>query len=133
MISESPEGLSFGADVNAAKLLSVASKIQTFTERTSDANLMQEIENLIRESKRIVFLGFAYHSQNLKLIAVDELDKKDMLGTAFNVPKPNLEFIRYSLTQALKIKPRPPLEHGIILEQKRCKDLLNNHSHRLSS
>ncbi|MCA3713503.1 MAG: hypothetical protein IM664_04755 [Phenylobacterium sp.] len=78
-------GVRFG-EKTEANLLSIASEIKTFTERMDDKENIDEIKDAISESKRLVFLGFAYHAQNLNVIKPrkDPLTRK-IYGTAFGI------------------------------------------------
>lgn len=59
----------FGANPDANKLLSIAENIKTFTEGTDpeSSNIVQ-IRNNIKEAKRVVFIGFAFHKSNMELL-----------------------------------------------------------------
>ena len=42
--------------------------LRTYTEQIEDAHLLSEIRSTLANAETIVFLGFAFHRQNLKLI-----------------------------------------------------------------
>ena len=48
--------------------MSLAGNIRTFTERVEEAEQQNAIRDTIRQAQTIVFLGFAFHPLNLKLI-----------------------------------------------------------------
>ena len=67
---DSKDRLTFGIAPDVARLLSLVSKIKTFTENVKDE---AEISNnriiyLIERADRVVFLGFAYHDQNTDIL-----------------------------------------------------------------
>lgn len=66
---QSPEGaVPFGGKTSGATLLSLSSQIKTFTERVEDEAIITEIRQLMSDANIVIFLGFAFHSQNMELI-----------------------------------------------------------------
>ena len=66
---KSEHAIEFGASPNASQLITLAEQIRTFTEGTDPlASDVVAIRNAMRESNVVLFLGFAFHRQNLKLI-----------------------------------------------------------------
>lgn len=63
------EGTPFGSDHEGPNLLSLAGRIKTFTERFEDEAARSEIHTLVLEAETVVFLGFAFHEENVRLIA----------------------------------------------------------------
>jgi len=64
------EGIEFGAEPNANKLLTLAGKIKTFTEGTDPSSSeVDQIRTHIENSAKVVFLGFAFHRLNMELIS----------------------------------------------------------------
>jgi hypothetical protein len=51
--------------VNFAKL---TDKIKTYTEQTADADLIAKLDTEIQRAACIIFLGFAYHDQNMRIL-----------------------------------------------------------------
>lgn len=61
--------MNFGEDPNAEQLLEIAKGIKTFTEGTApDSSEISEIRNCIKNTERLVFLGFAFHELNMELL-----------------------------------------------------------------
>lgn len=48
--------------------LALAKQIKTYTEQVEQESTLFSMQDAIREADCIVFLGFAYHSQNMKLL-----------------------------------------------------------------
>jgi hypothetical protein len=66
---DNAEHISYGEDLtNSKKLLELACKIKTFTERFDEEVVLTTIKKFIQEANTIIFLGFAYHTQNMELI-----------------------------------------------------------------
>jgi hypothetical protein len=125
-------GLNFGAKVSGERLLDISSQIRTFTEQSDENEIIPSIKKEIALAQQIIFLGFAFHRQNLDILSVDQLDKKRIIGTTYGVSEPNTKAIRWEVMQALKIKPSPPLEHDVTLEALVCGKLLENYSRTLA-
>lgn len=65
----SDNSIEYGAEPNSHQLLELASKIKTFTEGTDpNSSDISAIRNGFASSDIVLFLGFAYHRQNLRLI-----------------------------------------------------------------
>jgi hypothetical protein len=61
--------LTFGETPNPRQLISLAQNIKTFTESIEQKNDSNKgIRYLVKQADRIIFLGFAYHDQNLNLL-----------------------------------------------------------------
>ncbi len=59
----------FGGEVSAPRLLDLASQIKTFTEGTDpNSSAITAIRKAMADSQIVMFLGFAFHPQNLALI-----------------------------------------------------------------
>lgn len=73
-------------------------EIQTFTEHSEDAELQQLIHNSVGESELILFLGFAYHKQNLDLLTPETSDRNNrVIGTAYKISDSDTALISRSL------------------------------------
>lgn len=65
----SNNAIEFGATPSAHRLLSLAGQIKTFTEGTNEqSSEVNSIRRNMRESHRLVFLGFAFHKLNLDIL-----------------------------------------------------------------
>ncbi|MGO9171076.1 MAG: hypothetical protein ACLP7P_03815 [Rhodomicrobium sp.] len=132
-------GLSFGARINGEKLLDISSQIRTFTEQTSDDELTSDIKREIYAARRIIFLGFAFHPQNLRILSANDLERMQIIGTAFGISRQNTDAIRAELKSTLNIMGMtgheltlPSAEH-VILESISCACLLQDYSRILVS
>jgi hypothetical protein len=118
-------------DLEPTKLLAVANKIKTFTERVGDGEDIAEMQSEIALSNTLVFLGFAFHQQNLTL----------MKPRAFHVISKNV----YGTTYKISIADRPVIERGVItlhgdraaptvvsLKSMTCHELFDEYWHHLS-
>ena len=68
--------MDFGAEPHASQLLELTSKIKTFTEGTDpNSSDISSIKEHVCQANKLVFLGFAFHKLNMKLIATENCDR----------------------------------------------------------
>jgi hypothetical protein len=61
----------------------LSDNIRTYTERMSNDNEVQIIHDALSNAKKIVFLGFAFHEQNMRLLKPKhQLKEKEVYATA---------------------------------------------------
>jgi hypothetical protein len=59
----------YGAEeIGAARLLELAGRIKTFTETTGAGEELAALREAVNAADRLVFLGFAFHRQNMRLL-----------------------------------------------------------------
>lgn len=69
-------GISFGEAPRPETLLACSEKIRTFTEGTNpEESEILAIRQHMREAKRVVFIGFAFHWLNMQLISPNGYDE----------------------------------------------------------
>lgn len=62
-------GVEYGGEAHAQELVNLATKIRTFTEGTDEKDSdIAAIRSCLKGAERVAFLGFAFHSINLKLL-----------------------------------------------------------------
>jgi hypothetical protein len=65
--------------------------LKTYTESVES----KQIKSAVAACEQIVFLGFAYHDQNMRLLADDDsLDKKKFIGTALKMSASDIGIIK---------------------------------------
>lgn len=88
-LSGYPNSVTFGAD--RADWCKLGDQIKTYTESVETGEIRQAIEN----AEQIVFLGFAFHDQNMQLLADSgSLKRKLVIGTAYGRSKSDVAIIR---------------------------------------
>jgi hypothetical protein len=81
----------FGATPQPSELLAISKELKTFTEGTDEsASDIKRIRELMAKSQRIVFLGFAYHRLNIKLLfskptGLPAFGSREIFGTALGL------------------------------------------------
>lgn len=67
--------MEFGTEPNGMQLLGLSNQIKTFTEGTDpNSSEILAIRQHMVNTKRIVFIGFAFHKLNMELITPDDLN-----------------------------------------------------------
>lgn len=96
-------GVAYGADLHPQQLLNVAMQIKTFTEGTDPSSSeICGIRDLIGDTEKIVFLGFAYHKLNLDLLRPQlptNASSREIYGTAVGVSDVDIGIIQVELGQ----------------------------------
>ena len=78
----------------------LASGIKTYTEQIGDAEVLKTISDKVRSADHIVFLGFAYHNQNMTILKPAELmklGKKRVFGTAYGMAKSDVTVVTHQI------------------------------------
>jgi hypothetical protein len=103
--------VAFGAEPEPHQLLSLASQIKTFTEGTDTASsAILAIRQRVVQADILVFLGFAFHRLNLKLLASSDFSSGrpanyDYYATALGISKSDCSLIRAELIGMKGIEP----------------------------
>jgi hypothetical protein len=91
-VSGQSSGVAFGAELGLNEFIQTVQGIRTYTEQVEDEGSLTRIKLAITNAKAIVFLGFAYHSQNMELLG-SAFDKRGQVnaifGTAFKMSDHN--------------------------------------------
>ena len=77
--------VSFGAE--RADYLGLTAGIKTYTEQIADANITGSLAEKVHQADTLVFLGFAYHEQNMLLLQPPKRlpASKRIFGTAYGM------------------------------------------------
>lgn len=94
----------FGAPTDAVDLPSVARRLRTYTEQIDDETLVADIQTTVRDATQLVFLGFGFHQQNIKLLTGnwgDNVPAKQIYYSGYGVPDQSVDaMIRRTLPMA---------------------------------
>lgn len=130
MNKQSTGKIDFGDKPEAGHLLQLSTGIKTFTEGTDDEDSdILAIRGCVADAERFVFLGYAYHPLNMKLLLGD-LPKSErtrrVFGTAFQMSRHDSDHIRESLDATLNAPS------AIIRNDVTCFSMFHEHSRALS-
>ena len=97
--------VAFGAEPHSDQLVDLASQIKTFTEGTDpEASDVVAIRNALADARIVLFLGFAFHRQNLNLIRPHQSSHSNpeevrYFGTAKGISKNDCDVISSELIE----------------------------------
>jgi hypothetical protein len=122
----------FGAD-SRGKCLNLSEGIKTFAERVVDDALLAQIHIALMESDTVVFLGFAFHPQNLELISPGECKtRKKIFGTRLGMSGADMISVESQLRTTFRVEPfgwNPTVE----LVDVKCGTFLSQYRRTLSA
>lgn len=121
----------FGSE-NVESLASVALEIRTFTQGMGDVSKQGEMHNDLVEAERIVFLGSAFHRQNLELLKIPGNKDVEVLATASGISQNDQRIVKNELAEILGI-PRKSIADQIALEPVYCEKLFVDNWRRLTA
>lgn len=102
--------------------------IKTYTESVES----DQIRNCIDRAQHIVFLGFAYHDQNLALLSQDEeIGEKSILGTAFRRSENDIRVIQQQMAQWIRPNSRLLDNRNIELRELTASEMFDYYSKTL--
>ena len=84
------------------QLADVAHQVRTFTERVQEGDELAAMRATMAGADRVVFLGFAFHRQNVELLAQKMQDHSELLATAYQISKSDKSVIEGELGKAFK-------------------------------
>jgi len=135
--------IAFG-DNEDINLLDIAGNIKTFSEQMDDEDALDALRTHVAEAETLVFLGFAFHRQNLELIKPPEpAFTKRIFATVMGVSESDQDHIKRDLVDTLQIEPeddgqivqayRPDgTDAEIVFYNGNCNDLFRNYWRSLS-
>ena len=126
--------MEFGAEPSAQHLMRLAEQIKTFTEGTNpEASDIVKIRRQVATTDTLVFLGFAYHRQNLELLQRPTGYKNDgerafkCYGTAFGISEADLNEIESEIRELCGLPLFFNLDTNLT-----CSELFNTYRRALS-
>lgn len=110
------------------------SKIVTFNDDYQNSLVKNLMEQKLSEAKNIVFLGFAYHDQNMNLLKIKTKSVKYVFGTCYNMSEENKEHVENRLIPET-FKADGVFDNIININLKNSKsvEFISNNSFRLTS
>lgn len=105
-----PLSISLGGEPQPQMLLDLSNQIRTFTEQSE--SLASELSNARRDlasAATIIFIGFAFHEQNMRLICpyVGSLRTVDRaFATALNFSNSDTDLITQDIATGLRLDPK---------------------------
>jgi len=119
----------FGA--TQANYVALAKGIKTYTEQIAAADIIEQLANEIYQAVCIVFLGFAYHSQNMEMFKPQKpIPAVSIFGTAYEMSDSDVNIVTHQLANFKNTRDRSKNVH---LETRlTCSGLFDHYSRSLS-
>lgn len=115
------------------KLELIARQLRTFTEQLADGDELTAMRRAVQQAEHLVFLGFGFHSQNMRLLAPDvDTRATKIIGSLYQEPGP----ARETIAEELRRLTRPLGATSAIaptLPNMTCTDLLTQYFLPLTS
>ncbi len=103
--------ITFGKEIDGVQLLKQTKKIKTYSEQTEEQETLNEIRAEIQNANTLVFLGMAYHKQNLDLLMPEgETNIRRVYGTSMGISDSGTAILKKELRQFLD-KVGKEMEH----------------------
>ena len=121
----------FGSASRAGDLLSHAGEIKTYSERIEDVEAITALHRLLIDAEIIVFLGFAFHDENMALMKSSAPNRlKRVFATARGISDSDREVIRDQISDVFgKKEDRIPIE---LRQDLYCHQIFDEYSRTLS-
>lgn len=124
--------ITFGKEINADKLLEQTKEIKTYSEQTDEKDTLNSIKEEVRNANTLVFLGMAYHRQNLDLLMPEGKTKvRKIYGTSMGISDSNKEIYKMELRSFLSDVGQR--DGNIFLEHLKCSAFLDEFNGSLTA
>jgi len=116
---------------NERSVADVSGQIRTFTEQIDDKSFVQSVDEIFLTAQRVIFLGFAYHPQNMQLIGRRVEAPIEFLGTVSGISTADSDVVRREINR--QFGEDHETSHRITLADTRCSQLFNDYWRTLVS
>lgn len=87
-------------DCSSAELVDAHKNIRTFTEQIDDQNYINSIRTELSNADRIIFLGFAFHRQNVQLLSTELSPHAKILATTMGISPSDKQVILSEIVES---------------------------------
>lgn len=129
------DAVAFGqSPLDSALLPGIAQRLFTYTERVDDPALLQSIRDAVTEAEEVVFLGFAFHRQNMELLRSQEVGpSKRFLASGLGLSQPDADSVE-SDCRGLGRTPNDRPHKGVVVSLgTKAADLLKTYRRSLTA
>jgi hypothetical protein len=127
-------GTRFGADATVSDLIDISQRIRTYSEGTDpESSDIDEIQKLLPNSERVVFLGFAFHRMNIDLllpnrVAAGSTRVAGVYATGKGLSKSDIDVVSRDLSGRLAL----PAGHVTIEKEMTCASIMSEYRRTLA-
>jgi hypothetical protein len=96
----------YGGEINSRRLIEISNRIQTYSEAVDELSHPSFLKSDLMTAKRVVFLGFGFHSQNISILGAAGSSRATLrcYATTDGIPGPRLEIIKSQLSAAMDVQ-----------------------------
>jgi hypothetical protein len=116
-------GCEMGLEV--ARLANASEMIRTFTQGVADEAISQRVQTCISEAERVIFLGFAFHPQNMSILEAKVDQNTEILATAYLASDNDRRVIQDSILKTFGYRGDKP--SSIIIAAETCSSLFRSY------
>ncbi|QLC25823.1 hypothetical protein HFP57_12865 [Parasphingopyxis algicola] len=101
------EKIEYGAQANPTNLVRMAKRIRTYSEARSEDTALDYAQQQISRCTNLVFLGFGFLEQNIKLLTLPEHLSRTTLrffASTYDIPRPKWELTKERVSTACKVQ-----------------------------
>ncbi len=124
-------GIAFGEDPDHHALVKAFRNIRTYSEQIEDDDALSAIRDAILLARQVVFLGFGYIDQNMKLLTMPADNLEAVYGTALNFSRSDVDAIDEAIEAAFKSDERDGML-DVKLADITCLELFKQYSKSIS-
>jgi hypothetical protein len=121
--------IEYGGDLNPSDVINLSKEIITFTEGTeNNKNDIDHIKSNIKNSDRIIFLGYSFHSLNNDILGTQQNNKttKRIFSTMYEISDSDVDVIKNEIRRKIVDKVRHDHING------KCSELFYHFNRSLS-
>ena len=124
----SREGIPFGYEPNEHELFEISQNILTYSESLEKDHRPGLISKLTQDSDRFIFLGFAFHPQNMNLMNMGTgISGSQVYATTVGMPPPRWENAQYRIARTLSQSKK---SISILSSEVSCEELIRHYGDR---
>lgn len=110
-------------------------RLKTYTEQIEDPDMPNHIKSAVKEADQIIFLGFAFHPQNMELMTMaDEHSIKRIYSTGKGISRQETDEVKRRIVQLYSHQHDIAYHHDLHIEDNStCAELFSMHWRNLSA
>ena len=123
-----PSPIAYGAHPGSCDITRLREGIKTYTEQIEDEELISGLKSNVADAEVIVFLGFGFHPQNMKLLTPTQpIQAKRIIASAYETSDANKRSI-YDMLRGLGGKTRKQIKGVpiVTIDPNMCGGVLRN-------
>ena len=88
---EGGKSVEYGFEAVRTDIISLAARLSTLSEKTYSSDELIDVKNVMSSARRVVFLGFSFHKQNMEILSLgNDTRKIPVVATTFGASGPDI-------------------------------------------